>query len=502
MPDNTWNFDVSRIALDNLAVDASSQFGLVLAQPRYELDRDGTPPFRIQQSFRQKQIDVLTQSFLIRQVESAARQILFPFIVLPEYSMPVGTPDGLQVLDTQIRACDNNLVFIAGVEGLTKPEFEALVDRFPPTNASIRSSVPDAAFINTCVIVIKDNAGHISWYFQPKLAASQWEERRGMALGNKVFYFHGTNLSFLCQLCFDHIAQQANDSLSAALCERLQVLRSTDATQLDFLFVPQYNESPLSGSFSGHTNTVLAHQHRLFNTALTAVVAVNRAGDSQEPSTFASSGLHYRAGRWQVPTSDVGPNGYQLTDLNGTTSAIFRKRTEAIHAFILTPTCHNVGNPGNPRIPLQDVHSYLMPSNCDMPLCHCLPGNSSTAGNYVRCTPLPCKLRDALRTTTQSTDSKRRWLCSHPSRDKRFALHYPQIRNAILALDAGQAAALIQLLFCGVDKRTVNPDLWVDAIEKDAVIELASILSICSGNQIMAAFRRHNRVTLFHSPRR
>jgi len=478
MPDNTWNFDVSRIALDNVAIDASAQLGFVLAQPRYELDPHGTPPFRIQQPFRQKQIDVLTQSFLIRQTESATRQIPFPFIVLPEYSIPTGTPDGLQALQTQINSCAKNLVFIAGIEGLTKAEFEALVARFPPTDASIRPSVPDAAFINTCVIVIKDNAGNISWYFQPKLAASQWEEPKGMAEGNTVFYFHGANTAFLCQLCFDHIAERGNDSLSAALCQRLQVLRGTDATRLDFLFVPQYNESPLSDAFLSSSSTILEHEHPQFNSALTAVVAVNRAGNNQEPGKFASSGLYYRAGRWQVNPTVLGPDGYKLTEADNTTSAIFRKRTEAIHAFGLTPASQNLRHSGNPRIPISDVHSYLLSSDCDGPECCCRPVTASSAGNYVRCMPLPCTLRDAILTNLPNTDLIPRWLSAETSNTNRFLSHYSNIRNTILALDTRRANALIDLLFCGVEQRRINPDVWVVDSEFDALAELTSILCV------------------------
>ena len=122
------------------------------------------------------------------------------------------------------------------------------------------------------------------------------------------------------------------------------------------------------------------------------MVFANRAAESQESRQFGSTGLHYKE-RWQVSKGDLGPKGYSATESSYVYSAVFRKRTDAIHVATLIPLFYNQQGSGNPRFPLEDVHSYLVENTCSPPACSCLPGRDNDAGTYVECGCLPCVLR-------------------------------------------------------------------------------------------------------------
>jgi hypothetical protein len=81
--------------------------------------------------------------------------------------------------------------------------------------------------------------GRLNWYFQSKLRPSQWEQTRNMAQGQRVLYFVGNEIAFLCLICFDYIASQGEDPLSATRCQEVIGAVQPNAAALDFLFVPQ-----------------------------------------------------------------------------------------------------------------------------------------------------------------------------------------------------------------------------------------------------------------------
>lgn len=52
MTNSSCNFEVERVALDDLGIDAGQKLGMVIVQPDYELVPDGTVPFRISENYR------------------------------------------------------------------------------------------------------------------------------------------------------------------------------------------------------------------------------------------------------------------------------------------------------------------------------------------------------------------------------------------------------------------------------------------------------------------
>jgi len=477
MARTTWDFDIERISLDDLGLDAGQRLRMVLVQPDYTLDADGAVPFRISATSRQDQGDLIERAFRIRAAESHDRGVPVPFILFPEAAIPVQNPDGLGCLRQQMEQAEGDVVFIGGLEGQSRDETQALVDRFPPAVDTARPDFDAGTFVNLCVIAVKWADGRLGWHFQAKLAPSQWEQRRSMARGRRVLYFLAPRLAFVCQICFDHVAAQGLEPLNVSLCQGLIQKTQPLAAPLNFVFVPQCNPKPQERCVRENTSLILNFEHPQLSNHMASVVMVNKAAAIQEPSEYGRSGFHYRAGRWQVQTKDVGPTGYELYDLNNVTSAVFRKRTQAIHVATYLPPSQNLGDPGNPRAPLENPRSYVITDTCDPTPCACLPGTACAAGTFVLCDCLPCKLRDTLITDLPVRDGQQRWKANDESPSKALAAGYDEIRAQVLGLGPARAGELLDLLFLTYEDKKANPDTWEEP-RLGAVVELASALSV------------------------
>jgi hypothetical protein len=451
---------------------------MVIAQPEYELVPDAVIPFRISETYREAQRILIEKAFQIRAYENQGRNVPIPFILFPEGAIPASEPDGLDCLKQQMERAQGDIVFVGGLEGLSPQQAREVADRFAPGVDAAKPAFTDGAFVNLCTIAVKSADGQLSWYFQAKLRPSQWEQPRNMAHGQRVLHFIGLRIAFLCQVCFDHIAAEGQEAMNTALCRK--IIENTtpgDAATLDFVFVPQFNQKPDSLSTRRNTGELINTQNRSLKNDMLAIVVINKAASVQEPSKYGRSGLHYRVGKWQIGGADIGPKGYELHESHDIASAVFRKRTQAIHVATLVPPSYNIGDPGNPRKPLENPRSYLIGETCDDGACSCLPGNLCEAGRYVECDCLPCKLRDPLLSALPTKDAKKRWQGHDANQSRLLERHYREIRKRLLTLSCGRARELVSLLLHMHEKENINPDLWSTS-QFEAVVELASALSV------------------------
>jgi hypothetical protein len=478
MPGPNWDFQVERILLDGLSTDAGKRLGMVIVQPDYTLDPDGTVPFLLSAACRHAQKDLIEKAFQIRAVEHASRGDPVPFILFPELAIPTDDPDGLECLHRQMEAAAGEVIFIGGLEGSRRQEAEELVSRFAPVKEEARLALAGGSYVNACVIAVKCPDHPVQWHFQAKLAPSQLEQGRNMARGNRVLYFDGPRIKFLCLICFDHIAAQGQDPLSTALYRKLIGKVHPNPAALDFVFVPQCNPHPCHAIVEQRTGLLLNYPDNALKNDMAAVVVVNKAARVQEPSEYGCSGLHYRKNRWQLPLWDIGPKGYALYDSEYVTSATFRKRTDAIHVATLVPPGHNVRDSGNPRRPLENVWSYLITNGCDPTPCASLPGTACGTGTLVECDCLPCKLRDILLHDLPNRDPRKRWTGADAGQSALLASHYEEIRRGLLMLNCKRSGDLLDLLFLHREGGKRNPDMWIGLVEADAVQELAAAMSV------------------------
>ncbi|MFH0813016.1 MAG: hypothetical protein V2A69_09285 [Pseudomonadota bacterium] len=478
MPDGGWDFQVERVHLNGLTIDAGQRLGMVIVQPEYELAADAVTPFRISEVYREAQKAVIEKAFQIRAGENQGRNVPVPFILFPEGAIPVSEPDGLDCLKQQMEQARGDIIFIGGLEGLSPQQAREVANRFAPGVNSAKPAFTDGTFVNLCVIAIKSADGPLSWYFQAKLRPSRWEQPRNMAHGQRVLHFTASRIAFLCQICFDHIATEGQEALNTALCRKLIAnTQPGDAAALDFVFVPQYNQQPDHLSARQNARRLINYQDRALKNDMLAIVVINKAASVQEPSEYGRSGFHYRVGRWQIPVADIGPKGYELYDSDDIASAVFRKRTQAIHVATLVPPAHNIGDSGNPRQPLENPRSYLIKGSCDVAACPCLPGTLCEVGTYVECDCLPCRLRDPLLSAFPARDDKKRWQGFDVSQSKLLERHYGEIRKDLLMIGCGRARELVSLLLHMHKDGSINPDLW-SSLQFEAVVELVSALSV------------------------
>jgi hypothetical protein len=476
MTNGAWDFRVEPVVLEGLGIDAGQRLGMVIVQPQYELIPDGAVPFRISDPFRQAQGQLIEKAFQIRAAESIERNIPIPFIMFPEAAIPVRDPDGLDCLRQQMEQTQGDMVFIGGLEGLSPQEARDVAERFAPGVDVARPIFVDGTFVNVCVIVVKPARGQLRWYFQAKLRPSEREQRRNMAHGQRVLHFGADRVAFICQVCFDYFAATGEEPLNAVLCFRLaETVRPPNAARLDFVFVPQYNPKP--DALSERSSALLNHEDVALKNDLAAIVVANRAANVQESVQYGRSGFHYRERRWKIAPDDVGPKGYELYTSHRLTSAIFRKRTQAVHVATLVPACHNIGDVGNPRSPLENPRSYLIGDGCDPTPCSCLPGKTCALGRFVECDCLPCKLRDVIVEALPINDRQGRWQPVDDAQRMSLTAHYREIREHILVLDCARASELLDLLLLKYKYGKANPDTWVEPWPS-AVAELLAALCV------------------------
>jgi len=481
MTNGVWDFQVECVNLNGLDIDARQRLGMVIVQPKYDLISDGAVPFRISEAYRDAQKDLIEKAFEIRAAEIGQRGVSIPFILFPEAAIPVHRPDGLDCLRQQMTQAQGSVIFIGGLEGQSPQEIEDLVSRFRPKIELAKPYFDTVGeFVNVCVIAVKSDSGELSWHFQAKLAPSKWEQPRSMARGKRLLYFLAPpHLAFICQICFDHVAMQGTEMLSESVCNSLIRKTAPLAAPLNFVFVPQYNPKPQEPVVIQNTSLILNFQDSHLSNRLASVVVVNKAATFQEPkpSGYGRSGFHYGSDRWQIPRTDIGPRGYELFEPDRVTSAVFRKRTQAIHVTTWIPPSYNTGDSGNPRQPLENPRSYLINGECDSTPCSCLPGDRCAADAFVVCDCLPCKLRDTLVLGLPANDASNRWKASDATQSEALEAHYREIRANMLGLSCVRAGELLDLLLHEYKGRKANPDIWIEP-RPSAVVELAAALCV------------------------
>jgi hypothetical protein len=222
-----------------------------------------------------------------------------PHIVLfPEFSIP--GVQGVRQVAARLSsaAVDSPTIVIGGVSGLTQAAFTDLcglpeVAVIDLTNAPTR--VAGQEWVNTSVTFVKDDAGNVRLWLQPKLSPS-WPEthchHQTMFKGGLVRIFRArfnneVPFRFFSLLCFDWVGQENQAQIPDALVQQYnEICRTAKApTDLQWVFVLQHNQSP------NHVTFLTATQRFLTQAATapfvrrkdTAVVMVATA-TSQHPA--------------------------------------------------------------------------------------------------------------------------------------------------------------------------------------------------------------------------
>ena len=234
--------------------------GLRMAYMQPFVELTGTEPYKWQQTKKTQQLDRISRFMNIAKQYDGNGET--HFTLLPEYSIPglEGVERINQILTDP--SWGSETVVIGGVDGLSRDEYTTLCNDGISSVCTDNSPdrIPDGKWINCCITWVKDGAGSLKRWIQPKLSPS-WAERNithsEMFCGRSVYLFtikftNNTPCKFLSLICFDWIGiiNGAGNGISGILNQINQLWQALASRKdINMVFVLQCNEEPNHRNF-------------------------------------------------------------------------------------------------------------------------------------------------------------------------------------------------------------------------------------------------------------
>jgi hypothetical protein len=270
----------------------SASINMVFMQPYIEFETPHREPYKWSQQARGDQLKAIE-----RTLELAARptqEERAHFTVFPEYSVP--GLDGINLIDEVIHreGWRNESVIIAGIDGLTKGEYNVLCS--PDTTRIAESNAPDRVsdheWINCCVTWTKDKDGHILRWVQPKIRPAQLEKMtpcKDMFQGSSIFLFkcsYERPASYPCRffplICYDWVVKINGISVWEAVLSRISEIWDNNPNPIHWVFILQQNIDPNHDLFLDSTYNFLmsdSSKYQAVERHFAAVILVNNAAE-------------------------------------------------------------------------------------------------------------------------------------------------------------------------------------------------------------------------------
>ncbi len=346
---------------------------IVAMQPFVQFQSRTEEPFRWSDDAVDVQLAAIRRTLDIAQDGFSGRAA--NFTLFPEYAIP--GIDGVTIIDERITAntWPNESIIIAGVHGLSKPDYKNLCDMLTAqvSQSNAPDSVPDDQWVNCCVIWIKDFDGTIQKWVQPKVRPA-WPEMNvtcnDMFCGSCIYVFacqyEVTNYPcrFITLVCFDWVASIAGNTVCNELLEKLNKSWTGDPKPLHWVFVVQHNPGPNHPSFLTSTYQFLVDTNTFpfverdkaivmhVNTAVSRRPARTGAGGFSACVFSPSTQLSCQCCRPTVCMQSSPLRGSDI--LKRCNDVVFREMGECIHAFTVRV----------PRFVTQDTtdKTFLLPS--------------------------------------------------------------------------------------------------------------------------------------------
>lgn len=323
---------------------------MLLYQPHIEFEMPVSEPFRIATARKANHLDA------IRRVLDCTASVNPSFVMLPEYSVP--GVSGIELIHAAATdaAFPNNTVLIAGIDGLSKSEYgaaiEVLGERAAVNTGNQPDRIEDDKWVNCSIAWVKDRAGAVRAWVQPKIAAA-WPEESACHLqmfrGRSVNMFqgafdNGVRCRFASLLCYDWIGRDSTDGQSVPQ-QFLGQLNSDwvgDEKKVHWLFLLQHNEKPNHFTFTSATRDFLTdnRSYPCVDRSQTALVCVSTARDEKPDSErkhgFTSivfaPGVPFNANSSCPPTiTSKAKNLDAARELGTCQDFVFREMRECIH---------------------------------------------------------------------------------------------------------------------------------------------------------------------------
>jgi hypothetical protein len=229
----------------------STSVKMLMVQPYLEFETPLQEPFPLLAECSTRLAQAIDTVFEI------ARTFDPHIMLFPEFGLPGVDAVAKVAAHMATAAVPSSRILIAGVRGLSKTEYAALCALPYSVNVEAENApdqVTDAQWVNTSVTFVKDDAGALSLWIQPKISPSWPEENvchQRMFAGRAVRVFNarfdnGLPCRFFSLLCYDWVGREAGAAVLHTILEEFDQLcrNSTNPRSLQWVFVLQHNPTP------------------------------------------------------------------------------------------------------------------------------------------------------------------------------------------------------------------------------------------------------------------
>lgn len=331
------------------------EVGMVVAQPY--VDFVNQEPFTWQPTCKQRALECIDATLEVA-LKCSHGADKTHFTVFPECTIP--GLDGVDRVSATLSQTNwpTETVVIGGVDGLTKDQFEQLVQRHDVTfdsDANGLDRIQTHQWVNCVLTWVKLPTGQLRCWVQPKLAPAWVElnvDHLSMYKGRSVFVFKGNysnvdaTYQFATLLCFDWIGTKDNARLWDLLLQGIATKASASGGHLPltWLFVAQCNPEPSHASFMQQVAPFYdPNKHPRVQRDETCLVMANVAG-KREPGKaikFGRSAVIFNQGKFVKPDCPAtycngGERQRPGSPLEAFRDVVFRERGACIHSFLVT----------------------------------------------------------------------------------------------------------------------------------------------------------------------
>ncbi len=291
---------------------------MVLAQPGFTPYRSEERGYGLAHEDRDKARLFVEDCLAVVRAEATPHTLL----VFPEACVPVVSVQTIR--EFAASDCPNNTVIVAGLESMSAREATEC-DELPMT-ATLRDRLRDSlsrphAFINTSLIVVRDDEGQVHAHLQPKLSPSHAEQTLPhMVTGDQVLVFTCRQLAFLVLVCSD-LMQKAPSGEWLVVRVIDAIKTAWDETQpstsltVDLFINIQCNPEPNHRSFREAAKSVLYRRTDSVRLDTASILIANWGGLWDRAEPMLGSGIIYQQPFWRTPRADETnvPVGYSFT---------------------------------------------------------------------------------------------------------------------------------------------------------------------------------------------
>ncbi len=264
-------YTIKEVQISNINYFESNRIGIVKIQMPEQCQSDGT----IQQQERENNSKIIEQVFLKYNNNNTFTKGSPHYFLFPELS--ISKENAMRMIQ-KVREGEiiNNTIIIFGMELITKDEFlELLKDSNSVEDFSFEDFGHNVHFVNTSVILIRDNDGNSFIYYQPKMSRSRYESI-SQFISPLAYIFSLGGFKSIVNICSDFILERDESPVLLKLLKSIDNYYTNPSREkIDFIFLLQKNKAPLGSHYTKMIKMLYFRENHDVNTSTTMVCSVN-----------------------------------------------------------------------------------------------------------------------------------------------------------------------------------------------------------------------------------